>query len=307
MLEDLDESQREAAYGLLRASLSSAGLETARNIMKLNDFLREITGFWESLGEHLYFVTVFGTPASDQPWGWQIDGHHLNLSFAVIGDQVVMTPTLMGGEPIFCDSGQYAGISVFNAEQRNGLELVRSLSEAQRAKAILHPSMLSKDLPPELAHPFEGRQKSTAFQDNAVIPYEGLSAAELSPGQRELLLSVAEAYVGYLRPGHSRVRMREIEAHLDETYFAWIGGFGDSDTFYYKFHSPVILIEFDMHRGIFLDNEEPEKFHVHTMVRTPNGNDYGKDLLRQHLALHHAKTPDVPRVSRDGGMNDDSK
>jgi hypothetical protein len=42
-----------------------------------------------------------------------------------------------------------------------------------------------------------------------------------------------------------------------------------------------------MHRGIFLENNEPEKFHVHTMVRTPNGNDYGKDLLRQHLAQHH--------------------
>jgi hypothetical protein len=25
---------------------------------------------------------------------------------------------------------------------------------------------------------------------------------------------------------------------------------------------------------------------VHTVVRTPNGNDYGKDLLRQHYALH---------------------
>ena len=23
--------------------------------------------------------------------------------------------------------------------------------------------------------------------------------------------------------------------------------------------------------------------HIHTVVRTPNGNDYGKDLLRQHL------------------------
>jgi len=22
--------------------------------------------------------------------------------------------------------------------------------------------------------------------------------------------------------------------------------------------------------------------HVHSVVRTPNGNDYGKDLLRQH-------------------------
>jgi hypothetical protein len=24
--------------------------------------------------------------------------------------------------------------------------------------------------------------------------------------------------------------------------------------------------------------------HIHTVVRTPNGNDYGKDLLRQHYA-----------------------
>ena len=81
--------------------------------------------------------------------------------------------------------------------------------------------------------------------------------------------------------------MREIESRLDETYFAWIGGYGDKDTYYYKVHSPVLMIEFDMHRGIFLDNNEPEKFHVHTMVRTPNGNDYGKDLLRQHLEQHH--------------------
>ena len=25
---------------------------------------------------------------------------------------------------------------------------------------------------------------------------------------------------------------------------------------------------------------------LHTVVRTPNGNDYGKDLLRQHYAIH---------------------
>ncbi len=31
----------------------------------------------------------------------------------------------------------------------------------------------------------------------------------------------------------------------------------------------------------------PVKWHVHTVVRTPNGNDYGKDLLRQHLEAHH--------------------
>jgi hypothetical protein len=26
----------------------------------------------------------------------------------------------------------------------------------------------------------------------------------------------------------------------------------------------------------------PLQTHVHVVVRTPNGNDYGKDLLRQH-------------------------
>jgi hypothetical protein len=33
----------------------------------------------------------------------------------------------------------------------------------------------------------------------------------------------------------------------------------------------------------------PEKFHIHIVVRTPNGNDYGKDLLRQHLERFHRK------------------
>lgn len=27
--------------------------------------------------------------------------------------------------------------------------------------------------------------------------------------------------------------------------------------------------------------------HIHIMVRTPNDNDYGKDLLRQHLERFH--------------------
>jgi hypothetical protein len=30
----------------------------------------------------------------------------------------------------------------------------------------------------------------------------------------------------------------------------------------------------------------PSAAHIHTIVRTPNGNDYGKDLLRQHYLRH---------------------
>ena len=31
-----------------------------------------------------------------------------------------------------------------------------------------------------------------------------------------------------------------------------------------------------------LDNDQPARTHIHTVIRTPNGNDYGRDLLRQH-------------------------
>src|SRR4029453_4984513 len=67
-----------------------------------------------------------------------------------------------------------------------------------------------------------------------------------------------------------------------ETHFAWMGGFGEESAFYYRVHSPVILVEFDHQRGIVFDSDAPSRTHIHTVVRTPNGNDYGRDLLRQH-------------------------
>ena len=36
--------------------------------------------------------------------------------------------------------------------------------------------------------------------------------------------------------------------------------------------------------GSSFDNDAPSRHHIHTVVRTPNGNDYGADLLRQHHA-----------------------
>ena len=54
----------------------------------------------------------------------------------------------------------------------------------------------------------------------------------------------------------------------------------------YRIQSPVLIIEFDHHAGVFLGNAEPQKFHIHTLVRTPNGNDYGMALIRQHCECH---------------------
>ena len=286
-LESLSSAQREAALDLMRESLSVRGFDTARNVMRLNHVLGEITGNWANLGEWDYFLCLFGEPSPDEPWGWQIDGHHLNINNFVLGDQVVMTPGFWGAEPVLADRGKYEGLREFVAEEREGLALIRGLSASQRSRAILYESMLTRDQPPERYTPNDGRQQAVALKDNVVIPFEGLRADTMSKGQRQLLVDLIRVYTSHLRPGHDREWLGEVQRHLDETRFAWIGGYGDNDTFYYKIHSPVLLVEFDMHKGVFLNNDEPEKFHVHTVVRTPNGNDYGMDLLRQHLARHH--------------------
>jgi hypothetical protein len=268
-LEELDAAQREAALGLLRAGLSPAGFRTARDVMKLNHTIGEMTGRFEEYGEWLYWLSLFGTPSATEPWGWQIDGHHMIINCFILGNQIVMTPVFLGSEPVWAESGKYAGTRVFEDEERTGLTLMRSLSSEQRAAALLSP-----DLPPEVF--------TTAFRDNFELKYEGIAAGELSTPQQELLLDLVGTYVGRAAEGHAEVKLDEVKRHLGDAWFAWMGGFEEDNVFYYRVHSPVLLIEFDHERGVAFDNDEPTRHHIHTIVRTPNGNDYGKDLLRQH-------------------------
>jgi hypothetical protein len=149
--------------------------------------------------------------------------------------------------------------------------------------------MVGGDLPPGRRHFADNLHLGGAYQDNRIIPYEGIEAAALTKAQRRDLLDLVEAYLSPLPKGPLTARMTDIERHHDATRFSWIGGFEEASAFYYRIQSPVVMIEFDHHGGVFLTNAEPAKFHVHTIVRTPNGNDYGLDLLRLHYerAPHH--------------------
>jgi len=276
MLESLSAKQREWALALVQTSLSVRGFETARDIMKLNHTIGELTDKWDEYGEWLYWLSIFGTPSLDEPWGWQLDGHHLILNCVVVRDQIVMTPMFMGSEPTHAPSGKYAGTRVFDAEEQAALAFMRGLSPAQRESAGVQLQ--------EHQHVNEGRIQGGALRDNVQLPYEGLSAAVLAPRQQAQLLELIEVYVGRMQSDHEHVRMAEIRQQLDRTHVAWTGGVDDDSTFYYRIHSPVLLIEFDHLRGIALDNDEPARTHIHTVMRTPNGNDYGKDVLRQHYA-----------------------
>lgn len=290
--QDMTAEQRAAGHAMLRASLSVKGFETSRDIMRLNGHLAELVNDFDEYGELLYWLTVMGEPSASEPWGWQLDGHHLVINYFVLGDQVVMTPTFMGSEPVSAATGQYAGTVVLQAEQDKGLAFMQSLDAEQRAQATLEPDKT------------QNHAQAQQYRDNLVLAYEGLRATELSDAQRAQLLDVVAEYVGNMDDGHARIRMDEVQAHLDDTYFAWIGEVGAASVFYYRIHSPVILIEFDHQRPVALDGDRvPTRRHVHTVVRTPNGNDYGKDMLRQHYEAHrddpaHGHTHELPRRHR---------
>jgi len=277
-LFEMSDAQRDRAFAILRESLSVEGFQTARDVMRLNETVLEMTGRLAEYGEDLYWLSIMGTPAAGDPWGWQIDGHHLNVSYFVLGDQVVMTPAFLGSEPVHATTGRYAGTTVFKADEDRGLAMIRALSREQRAKAII-------------AAESKGEVLTAAFRDNLVLDYAGIRYDELANAQHEPLLHLIQLHIGRMRPDHAEVKMAEVKRHLRETYFCWMGGIDDDSVFYYRVQSPVVIIEFDHQRGIaFRQYVKPYKDHIHVVVRTPNGNDYGKDLLRQHYeqSRHHA-------------------
>ena len=281
-LKALESSQREAALALVRESMSASGFETARNVMKLNDHVRELTGRVEEYDEWYYWMSIMGQPSASEPWGWQIDGHHLIINCFVLGDQLVLTPNFMGSEPVSGETGSYAGIGVLQAEESKGLAMMRALEPRQRDRATI-----ASVLPSELF--------AAAFRDNLELGYQGISWNELSDHQQRLLEDLIGTYVGRMRSGHAEVKLAEVKRHLSDTWFAWIGGWDDEvSPFYYRVHGPVVLIEFDHQAPVALEGPARTRNHIHTLVRTPNGNDYGTDLLRQHYERYDHSHPDTP-------------
>jgi len=277
-LFEMNDHQRDCAFALMRESLSQHGFEEALNVMHLNETVLEMTGRLNEYGEDLYWLSIMGKPSSTEPWGWQWDGHHLIINYFILGDQIVVTPNFLGAEPVHAKTGKYAGLRIFQDDEERGLALARSFSAAQRAQAVIAPETSGDDF-------------TTAFRDNLVLDYAGIRYEALSGGQHDLLLDVIGYHVARMHSGHADIKMKEVKDHLQETHFCWMGGIADDSTFYYRVQSPVIIIEFDHQRGIaFREHTKPYKDHIHVIIRTPNGNDYGKDLLRQHYQFgHHAK------------------
>ena len=228
--------------------------------------------FWAS---DPYHIALFGNPETDGSWGFQLDGHHLALNFLVHGDAVSVVPALIGTAPATID-----GTVVLENERDNAFALLNSLDESQRKKAIQKGRRglqvgAGRSTDPFLNH------------DYSEFVGIGLKASEMNDTQKEHLRNLIKTYVYNLETEFADVWMADIDARIDNTYFVWIGGTTPNDPIYYRVFNPDIWIEFNNESG--LD-------HIHTIIRSPNGNDYGifalkrvPKTLREHYASaeHH--------------------
>ncbi|RYO86822.1 hypothetical protein DL764_008953 [Monosporascus ibericus] len=281
-LEELPPGLRDAVLGVLRAALSPEGYEKALAAMRVNHFLGELVGGQKVMNQYSYNFVLFGAePSTTRPWGFSFYGHHLCLSVFLCRTQIVVSPWFTGAEPNLIDDGPWRGTRILDEEERLGLRLMQSLTPEQQKRAQTYKQMKGPAMPKGRWNHDDQRHLCGAYRDNRVVPYEGIVVSGLGPEQQELVTKILEQYLLYLPRRARELRLRDCAEHFHETYFSWIGGFGDADPFYYRVQSPVVVAEFDHHSGVFLGNSEPAKFHIHTLLRMPNGGDYGYALRGQ--------------------------
>ncbi|MEO3943211.1 DUF3500 domain-containing protein [Paenarthrobacter nicotinovorans] len=288
-LDECEPAVRDAALTVVEASLSPEGFALTRNLMRINGFLGDLVDLPLLMNEYSYNFALYGAPSGSEPWGWQLFGHHVALNCLAAGSQMVISPVFLGAEPDTIDDGAHHGAGrieervskerVFKERIQWARELMEALTPGLRAEATVYQQMQDPSMPEGRLHAGDERHLAGCFQDNRVIPYEGIPVSSMPATATALLDRIVEEWISYLPAGPRAARIREIQGHYDETWFSWIGGWQGSEAFYFRIQSPVVILELDHHTGVFLNNDTPAPFHMHTVVRTPNGNDYGRALL----------------------------
>ncbi|KAK4452998.1 hypothetical protein QBC34DRAFT_320134 [Podospora aff. communis PSN243] len=277
-LDEVSPSVRDAALSLLQTILSPEGYAKALSAMRINGFLGELVSAPRVCNELSYNLVFFGTPSTTAPWGLSLYGHHLCLSIFLHRTQIILSPFFTGAEPNLIDSGPHAGTRILHVEEALGLKLMQSLSPSEQSTAQTYKLLNDPAMPKGRWNHDDQRHLCGAYRDNRVVPYEGIIVSTLSAEQQNLVVQILEQYLLYLPAAARKIRLESYKSWFHETYFSWVGGYGDEDPFYYRIQSPVVIVEFDHHSGVFLTNKEPAKFHIHTLLRTPNGGDYGMAL-----------------------------
>lgn len=280
----LSDQSRMAFHRVLSAMLSSQGYLKTTSIMALDDILNTLyqqafdggkidqktltimQGLKWAHGN--YFISVWGKPQPNQPWGLNFGGHHMALSLTTDGQHVSMSPYFVGTDPSEVKSAKYAGLRVLSKEEDYGFMLVNMLTDKQKAVA-----MLKQDVPKDIITSPQSNQRITE--------YYGIAARQFTPDQKAMLTLLIQEYTHNFEHGKAHQLFDKItKSGLDKVYFAWVGSLENNKPHYYIINGPDFLIEYD---NVGFQNDGN---HIHAILRE-KGQDFGDDLLKQHYLKSH--------------------
>ena len=269
--------QQQLAMRLLATGLSWPGYVTAANVVGLENVLDAAEGFGGRPGRErgrdpgLYYVRIFGQPERGASWGWRFGGHHVSVNHTIVdGDVASSTPCFLGANPASSPLlGPHLQRPLAGAEDL-GRELVRSLDDAQLARAVISP-----------VAPDDLLTTNRPSVDPAVLgDVAGVPAGALDAGQRDVLRQLLDGYVRRIPDelADAQAARYASDESLDELSFAWAGSVEPGQPHYYRVQGGGLLAEYD--------NTQNDANHVHSVWRDISA-DFGGDVLAAHYARHH--------------------
>jgi hypothetical protein len=301
-LAEMDRRQQRLAEQLVATGLSRAGYVTAATIMGLEMTLDLFEGWSRSLpgrDSRLFYVRIFGTPNSREPWGWSFEGHHISLNYTIVENRIVApTPTFFGANPAEAPLGGGAmTLRPLQGVEDLARELVHALDAEQRAATVVAakapPDIVTTNRPylvdgllladEEAVQKWQSTHGVTE-DELAALRYQagrapGIGYGELHSGQQEILLALIGEYIHRMPDELAKLEIQKLQVHgLEHTRFAWAGGIERRQPHYYRIQDSLFMVEYD--------NTQNDANHIHSVWRDPC-NDYGADILAHHYAHHH--------------------
>ncbi|MEM0927242.1 MAG: DUF3500 domain-containing protein, partial [Planctomycetota bacterium] len=248
-----DEKQMKAFCDMMATLLSESGYRKICHVMLADDQLLDGGKPRAGFGTEDFFVVLFGEPSVTEPWGFQLDGHHLGLNLSIKGDSITLAPSHTGAQPVTFTLGEKE-IRPLPAENDLAFELVNSLSKRQKDEAVLS----------------DQRGNLVAGPGNDRIPkLGGVSCESFDAAQLDLLGKLINEWVGILPAEQAQRRMNALKKEFPEMKFGWRGPTTRGAPIYYSIQGPTLLIEYAA--------QDRRANHIHTIYRYPT-NEYGNQL-----------------------------
>jgi hypothetical protein len=267
-IKQLNPKQKRLLFEMLQTSLSETGYSKTKQIISLENVLAEISGDTVRRDPEKYYAAFYGNPQKDSLWAWSFQGHHISLNFTILNGKTSIAPRFLGANPARVTSGKRKGERTLSKEDDLGLELINSLSNEQKEKAIFQQNA------------FRDIVSKNSVEVTPLKPV-GIKMKELNQSQQMALLDLIDEYLANMPNDVASKRMNKLKKEeMDEIQFGWAGATELEKPHYYRIQGKSFLVEFD--------KTQNNANHIHSVWRDFDG-DFGRDLIREHYksSNHH--------------------